>query len=200
VSPILTTRTARRLLLAAAMVAVSLSVSGCFIENRTNLRNVSQQELSAGGEPYFDAGPVTYQVQLTRALNPFSTEDVQYLSGIAGAQQIPADELWFGVFLWAKNQTSHNVTTTDTFKIVDSEGTVYQPVTLNPSINPYAWTSQTLAPDGIEPAADTTASYGPTQGGLILFKLNDSVYANRPLTLEIYAPGQSTPSRVSLDL
>ena len=37
--------------------------------------------------------------------------------------------------------------------------------------------------------ADSTASNGSTGGGLILFKLNESVYSNRPLTLEIFAPG-----------
>jgi hypothetical protein len=71
---------------------------------------------------------------------------------------------------------------------------------LNASINPYAWTSQLLSQNGIEPAADSTASEGPAGGSLILFKLNDSVYSNRPLTLLIFAPGSTKPSRVSLDL
>ena len=40
-----------------------------------------------------------------------------------------------------------------------------------------------LEPSGVEPAPSTTASLGPTQGGLVLFKLPTSVYSNRPLTL-----------------
>jgi hypothetical protein len=35
---------------------------------------------------------------------------------------------------------------------------------------------------------------------LLLFKLPTSIFSNRPLTLEINAPGESTPSSVSLDL
>ena len=48
--------------------------------------------------------------------------------------------------------------------------------------------------------ADTTASFGPTQGRLLLFKLPTQVYSNRPLTLQIHAQGQSTPATISLDL
>ena len=44
------------------------------------------------------------------------------------------------------------------------------------------------------------AYYGPTQGGELLFRINDSAYSNRPLTLEIHAAGQAQPSMISLDL
>jgi hypothetical protein len=192
---------AQRLPLLLAAVVLTIGLSACGLSQRpVRPTAVSAEEIAAGSEPYFWAGNVTYQVQITRQLNPFNTEDVQYLAGVQNAQNLPPDDLWYGVFLWAKNQTKHNVTTSDTFTIVDSSGTVYHPIALNPSINPYAWTAQSLAPDGIEPNADTTAAFGPTQGGLILFELSDSVYSNRPLTLDIYAPGQTKPSTVSLDL
>ena len=61
------------------------------------------------------------------------------------------------------------------------------------------WTQQTLAPSGIEPGLNSTASFGPTQGGLLLFKLPTSVYSNRPLTLQIFAPGGGRGA-ISLDL
>lgn len=186
------------LLLAVALLAVGLS--GCALTGRHTLTGVTQDELSAGGEPYFNAGPITYQVQESRQLNPFDQGDVQYFAGVKDAQSIGPNQLWFGVFLWAKNQTKGLQTTADTFKIVDSEGTVYYPTVLNPSINPYAWSAQTLSQNGTEPSADSTAAAGPTGGGLILFKLNQTIYSNRPLTLEIFAPGQSKPSKVSLDL
>ncbi len=44
------------------------------------------------------------------------------------------------------------------------------------------------------------AYYAPTGGGEVLFKMNQSAYANRPLTLEIHAAGQAKPSLISLDL
>jgi len=186
-----------RLVLVLAVGALAVALGGC---GRTTLTGVSQDQLSAGTEPYFNVGGVTYQIQISRQLNPFGSEDVQYLAGVQGAQNLPADQLWFGVFLWAKNQTKQVRDTADTFEIVDSEGTVYHPMALNASINPYAWTSEALSQNQIEPLADSTASNGSTGGGLILFKLNDSVYSNRPLTLEIFKAGDPTPAKVSLDL
>lgn len=191
---------AYRLPLLLAVAALAVGVSGCGILQRTNQSGVSQDQLSAGGEPYFWAGPVTYQVQISRQLNAYDTADVQYLAGVAGAQDLNAQQFWFGVFLWAKNQTNRYVKTTDTFKLVDSNGDVFTPVPLNASVNPYAWTAQTLSPDAIEPVADSAASDSSTGGGLILFKLTQNVYSNRPLTLEVFAPGSSKPSMVSLDL
>jgi hypothetical protein len=187
------------LLLAVGVLAVGLS--GCGLAGRpAKPANVTQDELSNGGEPYFWTGPITYQVQISRQLNPFDSYDVQYLSGVQGAQDISAQQFWYGVFLWAKNQSGRNATTTDKFEIVDSAGNVYTPTPLNASVNPYAWTAQTLSPDGIEPLADSAASDSSPGGGLILFKLNQSVYSNRPLTLEVFAPGSTKPSKVSLDL
>jgi hypothetical protein len=139
-------------------------------------------------------------VQVSRQLNPFGAEDVQYLAGVQGAQDLPGNELWFGVFLWAKNQEKQVQDTADTFEIVDSEGTVYHPQALNASVNPYAWTSEALNQNQIEPLPGSTASDGSTGGGLILFKLSDTVYSNRPLTLEIFKAGVAKPAKISLDL
>jgi hypothetical protein len=148
---------------------------------------------------YVDAGALTYQVQISRELNPYNVEDKGYLVGVNAAPPA-ADQEWFAVFVWAKNETHEDHLTTSSFAIVDTQGNRYYPVSINSAINPYAWTSQALKPNGTEPTPDSTAYYGPTQGKELLFKLNDSIYSNRPLTLEIYAKGQSKPSTVSLDL
>ena len=62
---------------------------------------------------YIAAGPITYQLQISRELNPYGTEDSAYLKGLPAGR--PADarpnQLWYGVFLWAKNQTGHPATT-----------------------------------------------------------------------------------------
>ena len=104
------------------------------------------------------------------------------------------------MFLWAKNQTEQPQTTTNSFDIVDTEGNHYYPQPVNPSLNGYAWTSQPLAPGAVQPGPDTQASLGPTQGGLLLFKLPDTVYDNRPLTLEIRKPSGAVGATISLDL
>jgi hypothetical protein len=168
-----------------------LAVGGC-----GQLHHPTQVD---GEGEYVDAGPITYQVQISRQLNPYSVEDKEYLNG-ASSTSLSKDQLWFGIFLWAKNQTGHNATTSDSFDIVDTEGTKYYPVHINSSVNPFAWTPQTLAPGATEPNPDAAAAFGPTQGELLLFRLNNAVYSNRPLTLQIYASGQNGPSTVSLDL
>jgi hypothetical protein len=200
--PALLKKRSLRLPLLLAVGALAIGVSGCGVDHRESKpKDVSQTELADGAEPYFWSGDVTYQVQVSRQLNPFDTYDVQYLSGVQGAQSINPDQLWFGVFLWAKNQSEHPAITAYKFRILDSAGNIYIPTPLNPNLNPYAWTSQTLKPDQIQPAADSAAADSSPGGGLILFKLNQAVYSNRPLTLLIYAHGSSKPtSYVSLDL
>ncbi|MGI8715232.1 MAG: hypothetical protein ACR2NR_19040 [Solirubrobacteraceae bacterium] len=150
---------------------------------------------------YIDAGPVTYQMQISRELNPYSTEDSQYVKGLPPGTTGPtADQLWYGVFLWAKNQTHHDQTTVDNFEIVDTQGVTYYPVKLDPDVNSFVWTAQTLAPNQVEPGPDTVASNGPTQGGLLLFKLSTSAYSNRPLTLYVLGPDDKRLGSISLNL
>jgi hypothetical protein len=150
---------------------------------------------------YVDAGPLTYQLQISRVLNPYSTEDSQYVRGLPAGTTAPTpDEQWYGVFLWARNQTQRVHVTTDNFVVVDTQGNKYYPLKLNPALNPYAWTSQALAPGGTEPRPDTTASFGPTQGQLLLFKIGNSAYANRPLTLVIRSAAGQRLAAISLDL
>lgn len=148
---------------------------------------------------YVDAGPITYQVQLSRQLNPYDPGDAQFLAGVSGSAP-SSSQMWFGIWMWAENQTHQAAATSDSFDIVDTEGNKYYPIPINRHVNPFVWTPQSLAPGASEPTVDTAASYIPPQGGLILFKLNNTVYSNRPLTLQIYAPGQAQPSMVSLDL
>jgi hypothetical protein len=151
---------------------------------------------------YVQAGPITYQLQISRLLNQYATEDSHYVKGVpAGLGSLNSSQLWYGVFLWAKNQGNRPAKTTDNFDIVDTVGNHYYPIHLNTALNPYAWTAQTLGPGQTVPGPDTPASWGPTQGELLLFKLNLSVYSNRPLTLEIRSPTTGKLwATISLDL
>ena len=153
---------------------------------------------------YVDGGPITYQLEISRELNQYSTEDSQYIRGLGAGTSttLAPSQIWYGVFLWAKNQTrqAHDTAPPTNIDIVDTQGNHYYPVAISSSANPYAWTSMRLGPNSIEPAPDTTASFGPTQGGLLLFKLNTSVYDNRPLTLEIRPVGGGKIAAISLDL
>jgi len=151
---------------------------------------------------YVSAGYITYQLQISRELNQYGVEDSAYLKGLPPG--IPArlgpNQLWYGVFLWAKNQSGHEATTTDHFVVVDTQGNVYHPIRLDPNLNEFAWQSTTLKDLGTYPGPNTPASEGPTQGGLLLFKMNDAVYSNRPLTLWILNPKGKKLGGISLNL
>jgi hypothetical protein len=150
---------------------------------------------------YIDAGPVTYQLQISRELNQYSTEDSAYVKGLPAGTPAPgATAEWYGVFLWAKNQTHHTQTTVDNFEIVDTQGNTYYPIKLDPNLNPFVWTSEQLGPLQTEPGPNTVASEGPTQGGLLLFRISNSAYANRPLTLYILGSHNQRLGSISLDL
>jgi hypothetical protein len=183
----------RRLVTLAGIASLAFGLSAC---GKSNVPTSAEND-----GVYVNAGPVTYQLQVSRELNQYATEDRQYLMGVpvSAASLTPSQE-WYMVSLWAKNQTKHAVKTTDNFDIVDTEGNHYYPVPVSPSLNPYVWSSQSLAPGATEPAPDTTASFGPTQGALLLFKLNASAYDNRPLTLEIRGQTGKVWGTISLDL
>lgn len=190
-SPRLLTASARRLWILASGLLLALGFAAC--------GRIAHPTAADNEGVYVDAGPLSYQVQLSRELNAFNAGDAEYLNGVSSTPLKP-DEEWFAVFLFAKNETGSNQTTTNSFDIVDTQGTIYHPVPIDPHVNPFVWTSQVLIPLGTEPGPDTAASFAPPQGSLVLFKLNTSVYSNRPLLLRIYAPGQASPSTVSLDL
>jgi hypothetical protein len=186
---------ARRFLTAVCLFAASSLVAACGTHH-SNLADANNDGA------YVKAGPVTYQLQVSRELDPYSPEDSGYLAGLPkkDAALAPNQE-WYGVFLWATNTTQQAQQTTDNFAVVDTVGDRYYPVHLT---NPYAWSSQTLQPGGTEPAPNTTASFGPTGGGLLLFKVlgsgTNNVYDNRPLTLEIIGNTGRVWATISLDL
>jgi hypothetical protein len=184
-------------LLAALLAALLLSACGSGTD-----RNLPTKHGDGEGA-YVAAGPLIYQVQLSRELNPQSTDDRQYLAGIpAGTPRPAADEEWFGVWMRVQNDGEKSAPAASDFKIVDTLGNVYAPIPLA-TTNPLAYqprfvqgsNGQPLLPD-----PDSAAGAGPIQGSMLLFKLNTSVYANRPLELEITPPGGGDPSTVELDL
>jgi hypothetical protein len=188
----------RRYSILACAFVLMLGLSACAVGNKkAHPRNADANNNGF----YVDGGPISYQLQVSRELNQYATEDSQYIKGLPTGTTAPDPrQLWYGVFLWGKNQTSQDQNTTNNFDIVDTQGNHYFPLKLDSSANSYAWTAQRLRPLGTEPGPDTTASQGPTQGGLLLFKLPTTVYANRPLILEIRSARGTLLSTISLDL
>jgi hypothetical protein len=179
---------------AATLAALALGACGDRVPH-----HFANAEETASSGLYVDAGPITYQVQISRQLNPYNIEDKQYLIGVPKGAAPSTSQMWFAVFMWAKNQTKRAHLTSDHFTITDTQSNTYHPIAINSSVNPLAWTPQMLSPGATEPAPDSPASNDLTQGAELLFIVNNSVYDNRPLTLHIYPPS-GREAMVQLDL
>ena len=149
---------------------------------------------------YLEVGGLTYQVQLSRFLNPGDIEDAQYLQGLPEGIDpvLPGDETWFGVWMRVKNYSGEALKPTTDFTITDTEKHEYRPVPLA-STNPFVYEPILLQHAQVLPTPDTAAASGPIQGALILFRLKTDSLQNRPLKLEI-AQGGAEPAVVDLDL
>jgi hypothetical protein len=196
----------RRLSILACALVVALAVAAC---GSSSVKQATTQPAALSGHEvgneindgsYIQAGPITYQLQISRELNPYSVQDKPYVQGLpAGFAPPTANQLWYGVFLWAKNQHHKPYRTAANFKIVDTQGITYYPIKLNPALNPFVWQPTTLPYEGTSPGEDTIQSQGESQGGLLLFKLNSSSYSDRPLTLYILNHRGQKLGSISLD-
>jgi len=134
-----------------------------------------------------DVGEFSYQVQISRQLNPADAEDVAYLEGLpAGTStKLPPEKTWFGIFMRARNNSDDKtLRTADEFTIVDSEGIEYSPIPLSDS-NKFAYRPAEIGPENVFPSPESIAGLGPTNGLLLLYKIDYSSFSNRPLKLKI---------------
>ena len=189
--------TALKTLVVTACLGVAFATSACGTEEPVTF--------APSEGTYVDIGSTAYQVQISRVLNPEAPEDKSYLVGRPADQMKPLGptEQWFAVFVRAQNYGTTPQTLATNFRIFDTEGKSWRPIKLDAN-NQFAWapTGQ-LVPDYIYPDPSAIAGTGPVrQGSLLLFRIEDSVYQNRPLILEIYDPAnpRKVAARVSLDL
>lgn len=183
-------------LLASAALLAACALAACGGDKQPTAHGESEGA-------YIRAGELVYQVQMSRELNPDDVEDREYLDGLAPDDTtLAGDEEWFGVWLRAENTSETPQPAAEDFAIVDTIGTEYEPFEL-PASNVYSYQPGELEGTGgqpVLPAPDSGAGAGPIQGSLVLFKLTTSVYANRPIELEITPPDGGEPASVELDL
>jgi hypothetical protein len=168
----------RPLALVALALALALIAGGC-----GNKQAVVTEAETEG--PYLNVGPLKYQVQISRLLNPSDVEDAAYLQGLAPAEgRLGPGETWFGVFLRVINDGRRGAVAADDFEIEDTQGRTFRPVALT-GANPFAYRPARVGPGGSLPVPGSIADEGPIGGGLILFKLTFETLGNRPLELRI---------------
>jgi hypothetical protein len=183
----------RRLVATSAVVlAAAASLTAC-----------GSEEPTAGETEgiYVNTGELKYQVQISRQLNPSDNEDREYLTGIPAADRTLANgQEWFAVFIRVFNMTKDPHPAAAEFSIRDTTGKEYFPVAVDPNVNLVAYKPLTVNGGDQIPVPGSLARENLTQGGLILFKVTNESYSNRPLELEIMPPEGGEPATVDLDV
>ncbi|HYM54722.1 MAG TPA: hypothetical protein VES97_05125 [Solirubrobacteraceae bacterium] len=175
--------------LLAVLAVLALSACG---DSHTKVTTGTYAGESGANAPYLNVGPLIYEVQLSRELNPFDTEDAAYLQGLGAAERrLGPGQEWFAVFVQVYNNSSAQLPAAQSLTIADSQGNAYFPVVPNQT-NQLAYRAGTVPAKGQLPAPDSIADFGPTQGALLLYKIQIVSLDNRPLTLRIASPQNPT--------
>lgn len=180
----------RRKLLAlagAALIAVSLAACG----GDSEVKETSGTYAGEGGvgAPYLSVGPLVYQVQISRALNPYDTEDSAYLQGLSASQrQLHPGEEFFAVFMQVLNETNSSHKAASEITISDIEGNVYRPIEPDQS-NLFAYRPEATVPAKNQlPTPSSIASSAPINGLMLLYKIKLESLEYRPLKVKIVSP------------
>ncbi|MGO9489313.1 MAG: hypothetical protein ACLQBB_09845 [Solirubrobacteraceae bacterium] len=177
----------RKLALASSAVLAMLALGACG-DSHTKVTTGTYAGESGKNAPYLNVGPLIYEVQLSRELNPNNSEDSGYLQGLSPAERkLEPGQEWFAVFMQVYNNTSESHPAAEAITITDTQNNVYHPIVPDLS-NRYAYRGGLVPPKSQIPALDTTAAFGPTQGAMLLYKIQVVSLDNRPLEVKIPNP------------
>jgi hypothetical protein len=170
----------RRSLTLLLVALVALALGACGNKHARTLHAATEGE-------YVDVGPLKYQVQISRLLNPTSTEDRAYLIDLPAGQELGATDEWFAVFMRVENGSDSPQPAADDYEIVDTEENHYRPIQFGPK-NVFAYRAGMIASKQILPLPDSPAGQNSIQGALLLFRIPFKNLENRPLELRIPPP------------
>lgn len=185
----------RRLFALTLVTLTAAAIAGCGDKQAT----VSVGESEA---IFVTLGSLQYQVQMSRQLNPADAGDSDLLAGISPLDaSLGTDDLWFGVWVRAFNSSDSIQATADDFKIIDTRGEEFTPMSVDESNKLVFRKAAVLADGGQYPNPNSAAANLPTTGAILIFKLPSATLDYRPLELEIRSsslPGKQ--ASVTLDV
>ena len=182
----------RRAALLACCAVAAVPLAGC--GDKTARTTFGDTEGSV-----LNVGPLLYQVQISRELNPYDNEDQAYLQGVPNnGRGLTNGQSWYGVFIRVQNLHENNLPAATQFQMRDTQNNIYTPIPL-PATNQFAYRGGIVPGHGQLPQFDTPAdNYPSIRGLLLLFKIRQESYDNRPLELIINQNGQE--AQVDLDV
>lgn len=177
--------------LPAVLAVLALGACG---DSHTKVTTGTYAGESGAAAPYLNVGPLLYQVQLSRQLNPDNAEDVSYLQGLTPAQrQLGPGQEWFAVFMQVYNSTSRPHPAATAITISDTQENVYT-ATMPAETNQFAYRGGLIPANSQIPPPGTITADAPTQGALLLYKIQIVSLDNRPLEVKIVSPSEPSES------
>ena len=172
-------------LLAAALLA------GCG-DSHTRVSTGTYAGEGGKNAPYLNVGSLVYEVQLSRELNPYNSEDAAYLEGLSPAERkLEPGQEWFGVFLQVYNNSNREYTDASSITISDTQENIYTPIVPGEG-NQFAYRAGIVPPKNQIPLPGTVADDDPAEGLVLLYKIEVVSLDNRPLELKIVDPADPT--------
>jgi hypothetical protein len=177
--------------LAILALLALLALGGCG-DSHTRVSTGTYAGESGKNAPYLNVGPLVYEVQLSRELNPANIEDAAYLKGLTTAEShlAPGQE-WFAVFLQVYNHTSAPLPAATSVTVTDTQNNVYTPLVPS-ATNEFAYRGGLVPAKGELPLPESVASSGATGGAVLLYKIQVVSLDNRPLELKIVDPNDAS--------
>ncbi|MFI4990941.1 MAG: hypothetical protein ACHQHO_08550 [Solirubrobacterales bacterium] len=170
------------------LVLLAAGALGACGDSHTKVTTGTYAGESGQNAPYLDVGPLVYEVQLSRELNPYDVEDAAYLEGLSPEQRkLEPGQEWFAVFVQVYNNHSQPQTASTDMKIYDTQGNTYLPL-VPAGHSSFVYSGGTVEGKERLPVLSTVASNGATQGSMLLFKIQTVSLDNRPLELRIVDP------------
>jgi hypothetical protein len=188
--PRMSSRLRKPLLAILALLAV-LALGACGNAD-TRVTTGTYAGESGQNAPYLNVGPLIYEVQLSRQLNPANIEDATYLRGLSPVERnlAPGQE-WFAVFMQVYNHSSTSLPAATNLTISDTQNNIYVPIVPD-ATNEFAYRGGLVPAKSQLPLPETVAGSGATQGALLLYKIQVVSLDNRPLELKIVDPTNPT--------
>ncbi|MDQ3739380.1 MAG: hypothetical protein M3389_00420 [Actinomycetota bacterium] len=187
------------LVLLAAVLALGVAACGNEAQEEQTYQSENAQVAETEGI-YLELGEVKYQVQISRQLNPELVDDRDYFEGVSeGDLDLADDEVWFGIWMRAENESTEPHELATRFTIIDTQENEYVPVRIGET-NPFAYREGRIEGEELYPLPNSPAGERAPNGSLILFKLKRFSLDNRPLELVVEDPEGGRPAVVNLDV
>ncbi len=172
----------------AVLALLAVLVLGACGDSHTKVTTGTYAGESGQNAPYLNVGPLIYEVQLSRELNPANTEDATYLQGLTPAEsKLAPGEEWFGVFIQVYNNNSQALSVATNLTITDTQANTYTPIA-PAQTNQFAYRGGLVPAKGQLPAPGSIAASDAVQGVLLLYKIKIVSLDNRPLEIRIANP------------